>query len=327
MSEQSIVLSHTGPTLELAISVWLDAKTRKSGSQRTHDEYTRTIEGFRAMLRRADLDLDSDARAIALAAQAWAFRSADGVRPVKGSTANLRLSIISSFYCFGAKYRLLVDAEDRPLPNPIDVVERATIQPYAGARPLSAESVTERLGEIDRSTLLGMRDYALLALAFQTGRRANELRMLTVGDLELERDRLTVTWRRCKGGKVMYDIIGGSVLRTLVEWLERFYGEAWPTEAPVFPSLSNENYGVMMEYGGIRDAWLRRLDTGKVHTSRHTLAHEMEDAGAKVSEIAAQLGHTDISVTSKYLQSLSNGENRWAPELARRMGLGQQGRA
>lgn len=79
-----------------------------------------------------------------------------------------------------------------------------------------------------------------------------------------------------------------------------------------------------MTYHGISQIYKRRLSTGKVHTSRHSFARSMEDAGAKVSTIQARLGHSDLSTTGRYLAELSSGGNPYAEEIARRMGLGSE---
>ena len=132
------------------------------------------------------------------------------------------------------------------LPNPVSQIERAHVQPYTSARLLSAERVSERLAEIDRSTLLGKRDYAMLAVALQTGRRASELRLLSFGDLEVEHGHMTVTWRRTKGGKVMYDVLADGPRDALLDWLSSFYRETPSNDAPVFASVSRRNRGARL---------------------------------------------------------------------------------
>ncbi len=77
-THQALISGSAGPSLELAISVWLDAKARKSNSPETASAYAETLTAFRAALRAAGLDLDGETRAVALVAQAWAFRRADG---------------------------------------------------------------------------------------------------------------------------------------------------------------------------------------------------------------------------------------------------------
>jgi site-specific recombinase XerD len=233
--------------LEHAISEWLDAKLLRSGSTRTVQNYRNTMDAFRQMLRRANLDLDSDMRAVTRAAEAWAYHGADGVSPVSGQTTNLRLAAVSSFYIFCTKRSLLVDANGVALPNPVSQIERARVQPYTSTPLLSAERVIERLAEIDRSTLLGKRDYAMLAVALQTGRLASELRMLSFGDLEVDHSRMTVTWRRVKGGKVMYDVLADGTRDALLDWLYSFYGEKPSKDAPVFASAR-----VAIAVGGLR---------------------------------------------------------------------------
>lgn len=316
-----VISQSDGPSLELAISEWLDAKARKSGSLKTVLAYRYTIDAFRQMLQGVNLDLDSDAQAVTLAAEAWAFHGTDGVSPVSGQTTNQRLAIVSSFYIFGAKQLLLVDANGAALPNPISRIERVHVQPYTSARPLSAETVNERLAAIDRSTLFGKRDYALLALALQTGRRASELCMLSVGDLEVDHGRLTVTWRRTRGGKVLYDALADGPRDALLDWLSSYYLDAPSKDAPVFVSLSRRNRGGRLTYQGISDIYAHRLGTGKVATTRHTLAHEMDVMGARVSEIQRQLGHTDMSSTGLYLGGMASEENPYASQIAQRLGL------
>ena len=58
------------------------------------------------------------------------------------------------------------------------------------------------------------------------------------------------------------------------------------------------------------------------HGLRHTFAVELEAAGATVTEISKLLGHSSISITSRYLDHLTNAEAGSAlralalPELA-----------
>lgn len=59
--------------------------------------------------------------------------------------------------------------------NPIARVDRRPVQGYAGATPLPYLEVKARLATIDRATLVGTRDYALLVVGLQTGRRLSKL--------------------------------------------------------------------------------------------------------------------------------------------------------
>lgn len=87
-------------------------------------------------------------------------------------------------------------------------------------------------------------------------------------------------------------------------------------ERPVWISLAKRNgtYGHPLSIRAIALINEQRLGASKVHTLRHTFARGLEDAGAKVSEIQARLGHADLGTTGRYLAQLHAGEN---PHLAR----------
>lgn len=87
-------------------------------------------------------------------------------------------------------------------------------------------------------------------------------------------------------------------------------------ERPIWISLAARNgtYGHPLSIRAIALINEQRLGASKVHTLRHTFARGLEDAGAKVSEIQARLGHADLGTTGRYLAQLHAGEN---PHLAR----------
>lgn len=292
--------------------------------------------------------------ALALAAQAYANRPAStpyGARPVAATTANLRLAALSSFYTYALRHDLLRGG------NPISRVERRRVQAYAGAHPLAYEDLRERLGAIDLSTPAGLRDYALLLLGLHTGRRLSELAGLRREHLVIRPSRVEITWVRCKGGKVMRDELPrkgpqGIAAEALVAWVLQLYGEdgrsnpllPTPVRAlvpaattaqldqsgrtahsgrPIWISLAvrNGTFGRALSLRAIATICEHRLGTSKVHALRHTFARGLEDAGAKVSEIQARLGHEDLGTTGRYLAQLQQGENRHLRRLSALYGL------
>lgn len=94
-------------------------------------------------------------------------------------------------------------------------------------------------------------------------------------------------------------------------------------ERPVWISLAARNgtYGHPLSIRAIAFISEQRLGTSKVHTLRHTFARGLEDAGAKVSEIQARLGHADLGTTGRYLAQLHAGENPHLARLSRLYGL------
>lgn len=287
------------------------------------------------------------AAAIALVAQAYAARPAEtryGPRPVASTTANLRLAALSSFYTYAARQDLLRG------PNPIARVERRRVEAYAAARPLAYDDLRERLAVIDVTTDAGLRDYALLLVALHTGRRVAELAGMRREHLLIRKRAVEITWPRCKGGKTMRDELPrggarGEAADALASWVTRLYSErsdeagatgqsshavvamvpaaparsGRPPERPVWVSLArNGTAGHPLTARAIAQLCEKRLGTSTVHALRHTFARAMEDAGAKVSEIQAALGHADLGTTGRYLARLHQGENH---HLARLSGL------
>jgi site-specific recombinase XerD len=293
------------------------------------------------------------AAAIALVAQAYAARPAEsryGPRPVAAATANLRLAALSSFYAYATRQDLLRG------PNPIARVERRRVEAYAAARPLAYDDLRERLAAIDVASDAGLRDYALLLLGLHTGRRVAELAGMHCEHLLIRKRAVEIVWPRCKGGRTMRDELPrggarGEAADALVAWVTRLYGNAGergggsvgpkdnhlgiavvpiapaqpgrPPERPIWVSLArNGTAGHPLTARAIAQLCEKRLGTSKVHTLRHTFARALEDAGAKVSEIQAALGHADLGTTGRYLARLRHGENRHLARLSSLYGLG-----
>jgi len=312
----SLAFTSARHPIDLAIAAWLDAKAKRTGSVKTATAYATTLTTFRAFLRNHDLDLESDPALIALVAQGWAGRG----NPAP-ATFNQKLAILSSFYSYALKRDLLKGG------NPISRVERRPVQGYAGAIPLPYLEVKARLAAIDRSTLVGKRDYALLVVGLQTGRRLSELAGVRCRDMSVSGERLTVVWRRCKGGRMMSDMLPSAVTRAVAEYLQTLYGEerlegGLPPDAPVWMSFSrNGSRGQALGIQSIADICEKRLGTSKVHALRHTFARAMEDSGAKVSEIQARLGHDSLATTGRYLAALHRADNPHAERLVTLFGL------
>lgn len=318
--------------LALAIAVWLDSKYGRSGSVRTRDSYAATLAGFRDALDRARLDLTGNTAAVALVAQAWSRASARD-REVRPSTVALRLAIVSSFYQFALRRRLLPLDE-----NPIALVERPRVESYAGAQALEPSAVRPALAVLKAEAAgtglaadLAARDLALLRVALTTGRRVAELAALRGHDLTITGERVTIAVRRAKGGKLMRDTLAADVAADLLRWLRRRYGaelEDLAADAPIWPVLKGGGaagrgrVGAALRAQGIAEVVARRLATHP-HALRHSFAQAMERAGATVSAIQDRLGHSNLATTGRYLTQLSKAENAHADELARMFGAGE----
>ena len=96
------------------------------------------------------------------------------------STRNVRLSAIHAFFHFVASRN----------PEHLDLAQRVLGIPFKRAQQraidyLEYEEIDSILKAIDRTTLRGNRDYALLATMFNTGARVQEIADLRACDLQL----------------------------------------------------------------------------------------------------------------------------------------------
>lgn len=320
-------------TINTAIQVWLKSEMDHSQSIRTHDTYLHYITSFRAKLKSAGYDLDGlpvlrvatkedKAQTLAilsLAAQGWASTSLRKAT-ISAATYNQRLSVLSSFYAFARKRQLLI------MDNPIDMLDRRDIQEYASAQPLSREKVEQTLRSIDRTVWAGRRDYALLLVFFSTGRRASEVLSLQWKHVEMlpEEGTAILHFEHCKGGKGMYDKLDPRVWRALRDYLQSVVARDLsniPGEQYLWLSFSMKNFKQPLTQRGLADIFKVHFKTMKVHSTRHTFAHQMQETGASVTDIQHRLGHSNVATTGRYLQQLKSAVNIHVSALLDSLGI------
>ncbi len=331
MGENRSLIPSSYPSREARINatihLWLKSEMERSQSIRTHDIYLHHITYFRARLQSAGYDLDGlplshdpteedkeqALTLLSLAADGWASSS---VRKavISAATYNQRLSILSSFYTFVRKRRLLL------MDNPIDILERREVQEYASAQPLSRERVEGVLRMIDRTVWAGRRDYALLLVFFSTGRRASEVLSLQWKHVEMlpEEGTAILHFEHCKGGKNMFDKLEPRVWRAFRDYLHAVIARELTTINPeqyLWLSFSLKNFKQPLTQRGLADVFMKHFHTMKIHTTRHTFAHSMQKAGAKTRDIKKRLGHSSEATTERYLEQLASAENEYATVL------------
>lgn len=314
--ETSLVSDDQQRALENCIVAWIAEQAGHTGSKQTERAYKTTITRFREALQASGHDLTSDATLITIAARRWANAGQDGSE-VSEATFNQRIAILSSFYRYAMIWRLCTV-------NPIDTVKRRPRITHDAATPLEIPEIAAYLTAIDRETLEGQRDYALLSVALTTGRRVSELAGLRWAHLRFVGKKIIVTWVHCKGGKVMTDELKPKTVAALMDYLKEVYKSqlgSLPSDAPIWISLSTNNHHGAISSQTIADICKRRIGTSKVHTLRHSFAVSMEKAGASLSDIGDRLGHNDLKTTSDYMKQLHSAENPYASKLEMMFGI------
>jgi integrase len=314
--------------LESAIEEWIAQKKIRTGSEKTVTAYCDTMLHFRAFLAQGNLDLLDNPIDVARVATLWAgLRNNEGKKrhpdkEISPSTYNQRLAILSSFYTFLQEvYRL-------DIPNPIESVKKRPVQAYAAASPIEPETVERGLENINRATLQGLRDYAILSVALATGRRAHELVTLRFEHIKItggkKEQRVTLTFAHCKGNKQMRDKLDGETSAVLLEYLHAQHGKnllCVPGDTPLWLSYSRQNKGAAISAKTLANICEEHLETSKVHALRHTFAVGMMKSGAPITDLAARLGHTDIKITHTYAKEIMGDENPYSEKLTARFGI------
>jgi site-specific recombinase XerD len=283
-----------------AIYAFLAEKERRSGSRRTVDAYSRTLQRFFGTLGKMPDEVTSP--------DVFTFAHGRGPsgREPKPITIGARLACISSFYRFLIRMKLVAS-------NPCDEIERPRVSPNP-PKGLSAEEIRRLLAVIP-DTPTGLRDRAITLTLTLTGRRRSEVLNLKAGDIE-QTGGLFYQYRG-KGGKRAKR----ELPRPAFEAIERALS-AWgrsltamdPSES-LWPSRYPASSGVGIT-GGTFYASLKRylrmagLPPAGVHILRHAAAKLRRDVGESVEEVSRFLDHSSLAVTTGYLRRLEGQEDQ-----------------
>ena len=313
-------------------AVWDEARAAWLGSKspNTRDIYTLALDQFFEF---------ADKRPWAVAGRdviAWQTALRD--RGLAETTVNLKLSALSSYYRYCShKYTLLDPATGAEVPlapgNPAARPQRTKIKPYGKTSHLDAAEVKALLRAVDRSTLVGLRDYALLLAYLYTGRRRDEIRRLRWRDISVVKNRCFYTWSG-KGGTGREDELPWPVYHAIADWLKA--AGRWepgpddyiftPTtdvarrlpcvrksrspedlcSRPLSPSMVNRVVKKAARRAGLRAGLVH------THTLRHTAAMLRRGLTDDLQEIQQFLDHDRLSTTQIYIQhTRKRRDNLW----------------
>lgn len=154
----------------------------------------------------------------------------------------------------------------------------------------------------------GIRNQALIATLYRCGLRVSEA--LALKPKDLDRDAGTVNVLSGKGKKSRMASMDPTAFAMVDRWLERRRAMGISSRARIFCTLKGDP---------LKDAYVRALMPRLAakagiekrvhpHGLRHTLASEMAREGQPMNLIQAQLGHSNLGTTSRYLAHIAPGE-------------------
>ena len=188
---------------------------------------------------------------------------------------------------------------------------------------LNSRQVKAILGKIDRGSLQGLRNYAIMVLMITGGLRTIEVSRANIEDLRTLGDN-TVLYLLGKGRdeKAEYVKIDPRVEEAIRDYLKA-RGPAAPS-APLFASMSNNSKGGRLSTRSVSAIAKSSLiaagyDSDKLtaHSLRHTAVTLSLLAGKDITEVKQFARHSNISTTMIYNHALDKAKNSCSEAVAK----------
>jgi integrase/recombinase XerD len=181
---------------------------------------------------------------------------------------------------------------------------------------LTIDQIEKLLQSIERTSLQGKRDFALINLLFRTGLRLIEIKRAQICDLEMkEDDDGALLWIRGKGrdGKDDFVVVTEDALEPIMVYLRQ--RKAKNTQEPLFASLSDRNRGQYITTFSLSRLIKQRLRAAGIeskritaHSLRHTFGVMAIQAGASLYEVQLAMRHTAPTTTEIYLGDIERAK-------------------
>ena len=222
------------------------------------------------------------------------YRKTDG-QPLSFASQLTELVPIKAYFKWLARER-------RILYNPASELVMPKAPRQIPRYVLTVEEVERIIGEPDTTTLIGIRDRAVLEVLYSSGIRRSELVHLDVSDIDTRRGSLLV--REGKGRRDRLVPLGERACR----WVDKYLADVRPEllavseDGRLFLTDYGEPFGVDW-LGEYIKRYIQRagvLVPGSCHLFRHACATHMLENGADIRYIQALLGHASLTSTQIY---------------------------
>lgn len=240
----------------------------KGLSKNTSDAYLNDLNQFADFLANKNIKL-TDASSEDLISYLSTFSNK--------RTQNRHLSSINSFFDFCYEK--------------FDLIEKPTSHsakiPKTLPKFLTYENIINRVSLIDRSTELGLRDYAMILFLYASGLRVSEL--INLKNSDLSHDWLRV--RFAKGSKERMVPIAQIAIVALQEYQKAKKSKTdWMWQNYKHEKISRISvFNISQKYCGVSP-----------HVFRHSFATSLILSGADLLVVGELLGHSNITTTQIY---------------------------
>ena len=181
--------------------------------------------------------------------------------------------------------------------------------------PLTLQQARDLLTSIDTTSIIGLRDFAMINLMLRTGLRTMEVVGSNVGDIR-QTSNATLLYVRSKGKDAKDDFV--VLTREAYEPITRYLAARHCTDprAALFVSHSNHNEDGRITTKTLRCAVKRQLlaigvfsSRISAHSLRHTFATMALQNGATIEQVRDTLRHQNITTTQIYVHTTDRLEH------------------
>jgi integrase/recombinase XerD len=168
-------------------------------------------------------------------------------------------------------------------------------------RSITWDEVRRMLEVVERRSIRGRRDYAILLLLVTYGLRAHEIARLTLDDVDWKRERLQILAR--KAGHATVYPLAGVVAEAIIDYLKHgrpksedrhLFFRIYAPQAPITAAAVSSGVALYLHKAGIQ---VRRAGS---HTLRHTCVQRLIDAEFPLKTIGDYVGHRSPESTRIY---------------------------
>ncbi|MBI4979673.1 MAG: tyrosine-type recombinase/integrase [Spirochaetes bacterium] len=199
--------------------------------------------------------------------------------------------------------------------NPGQNLKMLTIPSGYLREPFTVEQVRMILNAIDRKSIEGKRDFALVNLLARCGLRTIEIIGSNIDDIKTKTGKQVLyVHGKKRDDKDDFVVLTKEAYQSLKEYLSA--REPYNIDAPLFISHSNKNIGGKLSTRGIRnilEKYIRITGLTSIglscHCFRHFAATSSLMNGCDVVKVQKMLRHKDLSSTMRYVHVLDRLEN------------------
>jgi integrase/recombinase XerC len=186
----------------------------------------------------------------------------------------------------------------------LEAVQSEKLSAYRDTRGIDLDTFKRVLGALDRSTLKGARDYALLVLLWSNALRRSEVATANVGDFDPLAGTLRI-FGKGKGNQAETVSLGKGTVRAIADWLAA-RGESNP-ESALFCSVNPGYRSGRLSTQGIYNAVRERCQDAGIlkvmspHRVRHSsITAALDATGGDVRKVQKLSRHANLNTLMIY---------------------------